>query len=329
MVTYPSLEEVQRLQYLKALGVTSWLPTSSLVASQANAVSWQQDNSHCLVSAKLGSAEIATAKIATAKIAPKASALPAAAKAPVVLPATLPATEPQKFDLSQEQALIPGQIQAAAVAGALHSLSSSPETMEYTSASQKLEAQLQPDRTQLISESLLSSPSLASDWIAALHLGLSWYANGVLVVNDIPAHEGATMSSPIQRLQTSIVNALRPMLKESTRQTMPAASMEFNWPLVPGPHGDHSLTGAQSGLQYSLLKLLKEQPCSALLVMGPAAMQLLKADMSLGDSGYIELSDMTIPSIFSHSLHQLLAVPSLKAETWKHLQPLLLTEKIG
>ncbi|MFT5519274.1 MAG: hypothetical protein ACI9RI_001546, partial [Oceanospirillaceae bacterium] len=50
MVTYPSLEEVQRLQYLKALGVTSWLPTSSLVASQANAVSWQQDNSHCLVS---------------------------------------------------------------------------------------------------------------------------------------------------------------------------------------------------------------------------------------------------------------------------------------
>ena len=62
MVTYPSLEEVQRLQYLKALGITSWLPTSSLVASQANAVSWQQDNSHCLVSAKLGSAEIATAR---------------------------------------------------------------------------------------------------------------------------------------------------------------------------------------------------------------------------------------------------------------------------
>ena len=151
MVTYPSLEEVQRLQYLKALGITSWLPTSSLVASQANAVSWQQDNSHCLVSAKLGSAEIATAKMA-----PKASALPAAAKAPVVLPATLPATEPQNFDLSQEQALIPGQIQAAAVAGALHSLSSSPETMEYTSASHKLEAQLQPDRAQLISESLPS-----------------------------------------------------------------------------------------------------------------------------------------------------------------------------
>ncbi|HAW17238.1 MAG TPA: hypothetical protein DCW89_02995, partial [Oceanospirillaceae bacterium] len=244
-------------------------------------------------------------------------------------PATLPATEPQNFDLSQEQALIPGQIQAAAVAGALHSLSSSPETMEYTSASHKLEAQLQPDRAQLISESLPSPPSLASDWVAALHLGLSWYANGVLVVNDIPAHEGATMSSPIQRLQTAIVNALRPMLKESTRQTMPAASMEFNWPLVPGPHGDHSLTGAQSGLQYSLVKLLKEQPCSVILVMGPAAKQLLKADMSLGDSGYIELSDMTIPSIFSHSLHQLLAVPSLKAETWKHLQPLLLTEKIG
>ena len=319
MVTYPSLEEVQRLQYLKALGITSWLPTRSLVESQANAVLWQQENSRSLVSEKSGPTEIA----------PIASVLLAAAKESVVLPVTLLAKESQNFDLSQEQALIPGQIQAAAVAGVLHSLSSLPETMEYTTAPQKLKVQLQSDRTQLISESLPSSPSLASNWIAALHLGLSWYDNGVLVVNDIPAHEGATMSSPIHRLQTAIVNALRPMLKESTRQTMPASSMEFNWPLVPGPHGDHSLTGAQCGLQYSLLKLLKEQPCSALLVMGPVAMQLLKDDMSLGDSGYIELSDMKIPSIFSHSLHQLLAVPSLKAETWKHLQPLLLMDKIG
>ena len=323
MVTYPSLEEVERLQYLKALGIISWLPTIPLVASQANTALWRQENRSFLASEEREPTEMV----------PKLSVLTVVAKKPTVLPLSVPtalaAKVPRNFDLSQGQVPIAGQIKAAAVAGALHSLSSSPETMDYSSVPQKLEVQLQLDRTQLISESLPSSPSLESDWIAALHLGLSWYANGVLVVNDIPAHEGATMSSPIQRLQTAIVNALRPMLKESTRQTMPAASMEFNWPLVPGPHGDHSFTGAQSGLQYSLLKLLKEQPCSVLLVMGPAAMQLLKADMSLGDSGYIELSDMTIPSIFSHSLHQLLAVPSLKAETWKHLQPLFLTEKIG
>ena len=327
MLTYPSLEEVERLQYLNALGITSWLPTMPLVASQTNTVLWQQENRSSLDSEEPETTEMVSTPSVLSAVAKKPVALPlSVSTAPA---AKVPAKALQNSDLSQEPVLIAGQIKAAAAARALHPFSSLPETMDYSSVPQKLEVQLQPDRTKLISESLPSSPSLASDWIAALHLGLSWYANGVLVVNDIPAHEGATMSSPIQRLQTAIVNALKPMLKEPMRQTMPKASMEFNWPLVPGPHGDHSLTGAQSGLQYSLLKLLKEQPCSALLVMGPAPMRLLKADMILGGSGYIELSDRKIPSVFSHSLHQLLAIPSLKAETWKHLQPLLLTNKMG
>ena len=80
--------------------------------------------------------------------------------------------------------------------------------------------------------------------------------------------------------------------------------------------------GAQSGLKYSLIKLLQDNACSRLLVMGPAAIQLLKPDMTLGESGPIQLFDMTIQSVYSHSLHQLLAVPSLKADTWTHLQPL-------
>ena len=88
MVTYPTLEEVQRLQYLKALGITSWLPTRSLVASQANAVLWQQENSRSLVSDEPESTEIAPTEIA-----PTASVLSAAAKDPVVLPATLPVKE--------------------------------------------------------------------------------------------------------------------------------------------------------------------------------------------------------------------------------------------
>jgi hypothetical protein len=161
-----------------------------------------------------------------------------------------------------------------------------------------------------------------TDRLAPLHLGLSWYSNGVVVVNDIPVQEGAAMSSPIQRLQTAIVNALRSTLLDTSAQVMPAASMEFNWPLVPGPHADHSFMGAQSGLKYSLIKLLQDNACSRLLVMGPAAIQLLKPDMTLGESGPIQLFDMTIQSVYSHSLHQLLAVPSLKADTWTHLQPL-------
>tara|TARA_B110000495_G_C22635926_1_gene377911 strand:- start:128 stop:541 length:414 start_codon:yes stop_codon:yes gene_type:complete len=130
------------------------------------------------------------------------------------------------------------------------------------------------------------------------------------------------MSSPIQRLQTAIVNALRSTLVDASAQAMPAVSMEFNWPLVPGPHADHSLMGAQSGLKYSLIKLLKDNSCSKLLIMGPAAIQLLKPGMTLGESAHIELPNMVIEAVYSHSLHQLLAVPTLKADTWQHLQSL-------
>ena len=83
---------------------------------------------------------------------------------------------------------------------------------------------------------------------------------------------------------------------------------------MPGPHADHSLVGAQSGLRYSLIKLLKDNQCEKILVMGPAAIKLLKPQMNLGEVGEIELFDKGVWSVYSHSLHQLLAVPSLKKE---------------
>ena len=61
--------------------------------------------------------------------------------------------------------------------------------------------------------------------------------------------------------------------------------------------------------------------------MGPAAIQLLNPEMSLGECSQIELSEQPIQLVYSHSLHQLLAVPSLKEETWKHLQPLINSPK--
>lgn len=309
MVMYPLLEEVQRLQYLQALGITSWLPTRPLVADQDNGVLWREP----LMQAN--NTSLASGASVTSAIVSSSSALS------VVTAVAAPVT--QNVDQSQDQA----QIQAATIAGALSALSSAPVTREPSSVPQEKPVKQLIEATRLAPAVSVSSID-TDDWIAPLHLGLSWYANGVLVVNDIPAHEGATMSSPIQRLQTAIVNALRPMLKESSIQVLPQASMEFNWPLVPGPHGDHSLTGAQSGLKYSLLKLLKDNPCRKLLVMGPVAAQLLKPGMTLGESVYIELSDMVIASVYSHSLHQLLVLPSLKAETWKHLQSLLAADPI-
>lgn len=318
MLTYPSLEEVQRLQYLQALGVTSWLPTGPLVASQVNTCQWQPLGVQESEGAAHSNALNVSVLGSSVSSSPRDSALAPSAVQSVANAANQ--------EVNQE--VNAQQMQAEAVAQALGALGSLDATIHQPDDSQvSQQRELAKQASVALPAAVASMPMPAmvinADRLAPIHLGLSWYSNGVLVVNDIPVQEGAAMSSPIQRLQTAIVNALRPISTDTSAQVMPAASMEFNWPLVPGPHADHSLTGAQSGLKYSIIKLLKENSCSKLLIMGPAAIQLLKPDMTLGETAYIELADGPIQSVYSHSLHQLLAVPSLKSDTWQHLQPLI------
>jgi hypothetical protein len=310
MVMFPVLDEISRLQYLQALGVSSWLPTKPLVGSQVNGVLWQyallQESNAPLVSDTLVSSAMAPV------------ALPVSSKAALDSISSAATSSVH----AQDYAIDP-KVQAAVVAEALGALTATNSNLHRSKPPVAPLVQT-PETVSSTLKGIGQRPTTTAntDRLAPLHLGLSWYSNGVVVVNDIPVQEGAAMSSPIQRLQTAIVNALRSTLLDTSAQVMPAASMEFNWPLVPGPHADHSFMGAQSGLKYSLIKLLQDNACSRLLVMGPAAIQLLKPDMTLGESGPIQLFDMTIQSVYSHSLHQLLAVPSLKADTWTHLQPL-------
>jgi hypothetical protein len=307
---FPVLNETSRLQYLQALGVSSWLPTKPLVGSQVNGVLWQdallQESNDPLVSDTLVSSAMAPV------------ALPVSSKAALDSISSAATSSVHAPD----HAIAP-KVQAAVVAEALGALTATNSNLHRSKPPVAPLVQT-PETVSSTLKGIGQRPTTTAntDRLAPLHLGLSWYSNGVMVVNDIPVQEGAAMSSPIQRLQTAIVNALRSTLLDTSAQVMPAASMEFNWPLVPGPHADHSFMGAQSGLKYSLIKLLQDNACSRLLVMGPAAIQLLKPDMTLGESGPIQLFDMTIQSVYSHSLHQLLAVPSLKADTWTHLQPL-------
>ena len=315
MLTYPSLEEVQRLQYLQALGVTSWLPTGPLVASQVNSCQWQPLGVQESEGAAHSNALNVSVLGSSVSSSPRDSALAPSAVQSVANAANQ--------EVNQE--VNAQQMQAEAVAQALGALDPTIHQPDDSQVSKQRELAKQASVALPAAVASMPMPAMVinADRLAPIHLGLSWYSNGVLVVNDIPVQEGAAMSSPIQRLQTAIVNALRPISTDTSAQVMPAASMEFNWPLVPGPHADHSLTGAQSGLKYSIIKLLKENSCSKLLIMGPAAIQLLKPDMTLGETAYIELADGPIQSVYSHSLHQLLAVPSLKSDTWQHLQPLI------
>jgi hypothetical protein len=314
MVMFPVLDEAARLQYLQALGVTSWLPTGALVGTQVNDVLWQEEREQEQATVSLVSNEgLAPSAIVSvdAEMSPAASGYRQHLQQPQVQAAALAETL--------------GALKASAnhqhpsITQAWSPITSSESPRQPVELNQS--AQDAPDTAKVIGQ----NPSMATNVLrlAPLHLGLSRYSNGVVVVNDIPVQEGATMSNPIQRLQTAIVNSIRFTLQDTNTQTQPEATVEFSWPLVPGPHADHSLMGAQSGLKYSLIKLLKDHSCSRMLVMGPAAIQLLKPDMALGEGANIELFDLTIQSVYSHSLHQLLAVPSLKAETWMHLQVLL------
>jgi hypothetical protein len=303
------------LQYLQALGVTSWLPTGPLVASQVNTCQWQPLGVQESEGAAHSNALNVSVLGSSVSSSPRDSALAPSAVQSVANAANQ--------EVNQE--VNAQQMQAEAVAQALGALDATIHQPDDSQVSQQRELAKQASVALPAAVASMPMPAMVinADRLAPIHLGLSWYSNGVLVVNDIPVQEGAAMSSPIQRLQTAIVNALRPISTDTSAQVMPAASMEFNWPLVPGPHADHSLTGAQSGLKYSIIKLLKENSCSKLLIMGPAAIQLLKPDMTLGETAYIELADGPIQSVYSHSLHQLLAVPSLKSDTWQHLQPLI------
>jgi len=308
MVMFPVLDETQRLQYLQAIGVASWLPTQPLVGSELNHSYWREDQSQGDYQSSIPVKTVQLSATSPALSVPKMA--PASAS---VLDITQTQQQQSDTDLTGEATATISALSALTQGATNHHANDSMLLKSSNESSAEVNSSVN-DRVPV--------PLTRAHRLAPLHLGLSWYANGVLVVNDIPVQEGAAMSSPIQRLQTAIVNAIRPALSDANVQIMPAASMEFNWPLVPGPHADHSIVGAQSGLKYSLIKLLKDNPCSKLLVMGPAAINLLKPEMALGESGNIELSGNLVQAVYSHSLHQLLAVPSLKKETWSHLMPL-------
>ena len=295
MLMFPMLDEPQRLQYLQTLGITSWLPTDSLPGSKVNDVYW------CEAAAQ------STIQILE-PILPVASALPLLTS--------------QSAGLVNESV-----VQKDSATSALSILTQKADKPHIVSTLLKLDTKQRSD--EIAPVAVKSKLTMRADRLAPLHLGLSWYNNGVLVVNDIPVQEGAAMSSPIQRLQTAIVNAMGFEVEGASVEIMPAASMEFNWPLVPGPHADHSLVGAQSGLKYSLIKLIKDNQCNKILVMGPAAMKLLEPQMILGEISEIDLFGTGVQSVYSHSLHQLLAVPSLKKEAWSHLKSLIYTSSLA
>ena len=285
MSLHQVLPETERLAYLEAMGVASWLPIDGQLDSYG--VFYSDEPVVAAVD------ELESLQVTVGDASPTAEPAPAYADGPV--------DEPPPLGMSVAQV----QEQAQQMRAELVADMSQPES----EAKPQLQAEVEAE----------SVAPVVVEKIAPLHLSISWYQCGVLVVNDLPLQDGAAMSGSLAQLQTAMVNALGLGAKE----VMPQTQAEFFWPLVPGPHGDSTKAGGTDALAYQLHKLLQEKAVTRVMLLGERSTDLL-ADVALefGQVGAVVMWPEA-RVLLSHSLHQLLKIPANKAETWRHMQPLL------
>ena len=289
------LPEAARLQYLDAIGVSSWLPLATQVATHGAV--WRDANDAEAVSELPNSVE------------QESSVVLHAVADPVDNRAQATLDEPPPLGISAEQA----KEEAAQLR---HSLMADNANLDVEQSVQAPQATQQA----AVAEPAAVKPQVV-ERIEPVHLSISWYAVGVLVLNEVPLQDGAAMTSSLAQLQTAMVNALA----LGDKQVMPQAQGEFHWPLIPGKHGDRSRSGVQAALAYQLNKLLAEQAVKKLMLLGKRSADLVVGeDMLLGSI----VTNEQWPGaqiLLTHSLHQLLKIPANKAEAWLHMQPLLNT----
>ena len=283
MSLHQVLPESDRLAYLEAMGVASWLPIDGQLDSYGV---FYSDEPVETVADDLESLQVVIEDSSTA-----------AEPAPVYVDG--PADEPPPLGMSVAQV----QEQAQQMRAELVADMSQPE----------------PEAKPEVIEEVAPAAPEAVEKIAPLHLSISWYQCGVLVVNELPLQDGAAMSGSLAQLQTAMVNALGLGAKE----VMPQTQAEFFWPLVPGPHGDSSKAGGTDALAYQLSKLLQEKSVTRVMLLGERSTDLIaEASLDFGQVGSVALWPEA-KVLLTHSLHQLLKIPANKAAAWRHMQPLL------
>jgi hypothetical protein len=288
------LPEAIRLQYLDAMGVSSWLPVQAGVGGAGPV--WQaqakQDNE-----------------------APKPITPVSVPASPVEVDVSQDATEKQTATPADE----PPPIGITASAAKEQAQAMRDSLLQETLLQKTMVPATQAKPA--VAETVAAKPK-SDDLIEPMHLSYSWYSEGVLVINEIPLQDGAAMTASLAQLQTAMVNALK-----NSKAVMPQAQGEFHWPLVPGAHGDQSQTGAQQALHYQLQKLLKDKPIQQMLLMGQRCAELLPAGINQPGKVYTDKQWPGVQILMTHSLHQLLKIPANKAEAWAHMQPLLTTNE--
>ena len=150
--------------------------------------------------------------------------------------------------------------------------------------------------------------------VPEFHLACMVFSTGV-VLTELPLK----MRSLGEQHLTLLVNLLTAV--SGRRETLGKISY-FRWPMIRTRGVDQSAAVAQLTLQRWLDKLRPEQQ-PALLVLGEQAIRhCLQLDPEECDWRQLHAAEGWGAVAVSHGLHALLNIPSLKAETWQHVQAL-------
>ena len=301
------MNEIQRQQYLDAMGIDTYMPRWILPAaaspfscqpvlpeSESQASSQLQSNSLPVAAAESALAE---SQNTSAAATPAASASMASAPATAVENPSTPdrSSAPQPPSAAQD---------------VLSSVAAEPKP----SASNK------PVSADSILQSL--SNEKRPDPRFALSL---WRVSDELMVIDSRHSE---LALPTEPLLLNILSALG-----FPRQPLPKVEV-LRWPMFENSYEPQVQAVARETLQAILEAMLEKQPCKYLLLMGAEACHYLLGDDQLGE-GFdakvsiasslgrsFSLEALSAAAIVVPSLSDILQQPELKRRTWQAIQPL-------
>lgn len=290
------MNEMQRQQYLEAIGIDSYMPRwilpvaprpvacASVTATPVESVAANTAplaNPAAVVSGVTPAAGLAQVTAAVAEVTAQVSSAPRAAAAPAVPPVSVTET----LAVLSEPAATRQQPTAEA---AVHRVAAATEV----------------------------DPQFALSM---------WRASDDLLVID---SRQAQLALPTEPLLANILLAL------GLRQPLPRAEV-LHWPMYDHPLAPKGEAAAKETLLAMLEARLEQQPVSYLLLMGAEAChyilpdELLPADSSqpqascqalLGKA--LRFDALKVTAIVVPSLSDMLQQPDLKATTWRAIQPL-------
>jgi len=343
------LSQQQRHQYLESLGISSWLPRTTLEGAAPS-----EDWVHTFIYGDIADDEFSngednkaekdagitnsTSKKSTASSqahqvnAAQARALAATFAEPVSksVPVSSPAINQQSIP-SPEYPLQTQQSERLPTTQPLDNGSSQPSIVDTN--------QPPVDNTQAVErannkvEPIHTPATVASSKAAPVMRLMFWQYAEVLVVDSLPAQLRGTLSSvKYEQLLTNLIKAMGcDANRISTNHLGEIVSAQgstpytLNWPTLAGASIDQGWDQAVSAVQHKLAKTLQSYSPKVVLMLGEASGQML---MNLEDDfdairGVTFSIRQDIKAVTTFSLTQMLNVPGCKRDVWFDIQQVL------